>query len=226
MNNIIKVTVYTFIFILLSLIFGYLTFTVLSFSRTVEVPDLYGKGIVEASKLLSSKGLYLIIEGDDYSSHIPVGHILSQNVPAGSKVKERRAIKVIISKGPRIELMPTLVNETLFDAESMLLQKGLKIAKVIRVHSDTVEKDRILAQKPEPGEKVSDHIVVVVSLGPHDVIYYCPDFKGMSAEQTTKLVEKLGMKIKTEGYGSYVVAQKPFAGAHVKKGDTIYLQLE
>jgi beta-lactam-binding protein with PASTA domain len=225
MSNLIKVPLYIFIFIILGLIFGYITFGILSFSRTVEVPDLYGKSSVEASKLLKEKGLYLNIEGEDYDSAVMPGYILKQDVPANKKVKEGRAIKVIVSKGPRVQSIPMLVNETLSNAESILFQKGLKIAKIIRVHSDKVEKDRIIAQKPEPTEKVSDYITVLVSLGPHEVIYYCPDFKGMPVEKAKELIEKLNLKIETEGSGNSVKTQKPNAGSYVKTGDTIYLQL-
>jgi len=212
-------------FILLGLIFGYLTFKGLSFSRTVEVPNLYGKSPLESNKLLTKNGLYLKIEGDDYDPAVPPGNILRQDVPAGNKVKERRGIKVVISKGPRVKSVPILVNETLLNAEPMLLQKGLKIAKVIMVHSDTVEKDKIVAQKPGPDEEVSDHITVLVSLGPYDVIYHCPDFKGMSFEQAKDIIKKLNLKIETEGSGEEIETQKPEPGRRVKAGDTIYLKL-
>lgn len=224
-SNLIKFPLYTLVFVLLGLIFGYLTFKTLSFSRTVEVPDLYGKSLLESNKLLTKNGLYLKIEGEDYDPIVPQGSILRQDVPAGNKVKNRRGIKVIISKGSRVKSVPMLVNETLLNAESILLQKGLKIAKVIMVHSDTVEKDRIVAQKPEPDERVSDHITVLVSLGPYDIIYYCPDFKGMSFEQAKELIEKLNLKIETGGEGSNIKAQKPGPGTRVKAGDTIHLKL-
>jgi serine/threonine-protein kinase len=224
--NILRIPLYILAFISLGLIFGYLTFKALSFSRTVEVPALYGKSLVEANELLTKSGLYLKIEGEDYDATVQQGHILKQDVPAGEKVKEGRGIKVILSKGPRVQSIPVLVNETLINAESILFQKGLKIAKVIMVHSDTVEKDRIVSQKPEPEEKVSNYITVLVSLGPHEVIYYCPDFKGMAIEEAKELMEKLNLKGETAGYGKMVRAQKPNPGTYVKKGETIYLQLE
>ena len=224
-SNLIKLPIYTLAFILLGLIFGYLTFKVLSFSRTVEVPNLYGKSPLESNKLLTRNGLYLKIEGEDYDPAVPPGNILRQDVPEGNKVKERRGIKVVISKGPRVKSVPMLANETLLNAESMLLQKGLKIAKVIMVHSDTVEKDKIVAQKPGPDEEVSDHITVLVSLGPYDVIYHCPDFKGMSFEQAKDIIKKLNLKIETEGSGEEIETQKPEPGRRVKAGDTIYLKL-
>ncbi|MFH1703990.1 MAG: PASTA domain-containing protein [Nitrospirota bacterium] len=220
-----KVLFYMLSFILLGLIFGFLTFKILSFSRTVEVPDLYGKSSVEASKLLREKGLNLKIEGEDYDSSILPGHILKQDVPAKKKVKERRGIKVILSKGPRVQSIPVLVTETLSNAEALLIQKGLKIAKVIRVHSNKIEKDRIIAQDPEPTEKVSDYITVLVSSGPHEVIYYCPDFKDMPADEAKELIERLNLKMVTSGSGDLVRAQKPKPKTYVKTGDTIYLQL-
>jgi serine/threonine-protein kinase len=224
-SNLMKVLFYMLSFILLGLIFGFLTFKILSFSRTVEVPDLYGKSSVEASKLLREKGLNLKIEGEDYDSSILPGHILKQDVPAKKKVKEGRGIKVILSKGPRVQSIPVLVTETLSDAEALLIQKGLKIAKVIRVHSNKIEKDRIIAQDPEPTEKVSDYITVLVSSGPHEVIYYCPDFKDMPADEAKELIERLNLKMVTSGSGDLVRAQKPKPKTYVKTGDTIYLQL-
>jgi len=225
MSKLVRIPVYIFFFISLGLIFGYLTFKILSFSRTVEVPELYGKSLVEANALLAGKGLYLKIEGEDFDPAMLPGHVLKQDVPAKKKVKEGRGIKVIVSKGPRVQSIPVLVNETLSNAESILLQKGLKIAKVIRVHSDTIEKDRVVAQRPEPSEKVSDYITVLVSLGPHEVIYYCPDFNGMAVEKAKELIEGLSLKAETGGSGNYVKAQKPKSGTYVKAGDTIYLQL-
>lgn len=224
-SNFMKVLFYMLSFILLGLIFGFLTFQILSFSRTVEVPDLYGKSSVEASKLLREKGLNLKIEGEDYDSSILPGHILKQDVPGKKKVKEGRGIKVILSKGPRVQSIPVLVTETLSNAEALLIQKGLKIAKVIRVHSNKIEKDRIIAQDPEPTEKVSDYITVLVSSGPHEVIYYCPDFKDMLADEAKELIERLNLKMVTSGSGDRVRAQKPNPKTYVKTGDAIYLQL-
>lgn len=224
-RNLAKYPVYILSFIILGLVFGYLTFNVLSFSRTVEVPDLHGRSLLESNKLLTDRGLYLKIEGEDYDSYIPQGNIVRQDIPAGNKVKERRGIKVVISKGPRVKSVPMLVNETLANAETLLSQEGLKVAKVIGVHSDIVEKDKIVAQAPDPDGPVSDEITVLVSLGPYVRLYHCPDFKGMSAEQAQQLIKKLNLAAETEGSGEKVEAQKPEPGKQIKTGDTIHLKL-
>jgi beta-lactam-binding protein with PASTA domain len=224
-NNLIKFPVYVLVFILLGLLFGYLTFKILSFSRTVEVPSLYGKSLLESNKLLTGKGLYLKIEGEDYDPVVSPGHVIRQDIPPGNKVKEKRGIKVIISKGPRVKSIPVLVNETLFNAESLLLQKGLKISKVIHVHSDTIDKDRIIAQRPGPNEQISDYLTVLVSLGHYDKNYFCPDFRDMSFEKAHEIIKKLNLKMEVRGEGEMVETQKPEPGVLIKSGDTIRLKL-
>jgi beta-lactam-binding protein with PASTA domain len=216
---------YVLAFTMLGLLFGYLTFKVLSFSRTVEVPDLYGRSLPEAGKILTPKSLSLKLGGENYDALIPSGNIIRQDIPAGSKVKERRVIKVIVSKGPRVKSVPMLVNQTLGDAEALLLQKGLMIAKVIPVHSATIEKNRILSQKPGPDDQLSDAITVLVSLGPYEKNYYCPDFQGMSLKQAAELLKQMDLKGITEGAGQTVLSQKPEPGKQIKTGDIIYLQL-
>jgi beta-lactam-binding protein with PASTA domain len=225
MDKFIKITAYVFAFILLGLVFGFLTFKLLSFSRTVQMPELNGKSLVEANRLLNDIGLYIKIEGEDYDAAVPQGNIIKQDIPAGNKVKERRGIKVVISKGPRVSSVPMIVNETITNAETTLLQKGLKIGKVIMVHSDIVEKDKIISQKPEPNEQVSDVVTVLVSQGPYDKIYHCPDFKVMPLEQANILIKKLNLKSVTEGSGEMIEAQRPEPGKQIKSGDTIYLKL-
>jgi serine/threonine-protein kinase len=225
MNKFLKIPFYIFIFILLGLVFGFLTFKLLSFSRTVQMPELQGKSLVEANRLLTDIGLYIKIEGEDYDAAIPQGNIIKQDIPAGNKVKERRGIKVVISKGPRVRSVPMIVNEPITNAETTLLQKGLNIGKVIMVHSDIVEKDKIISQKPEPNEQVSDVVTVLVSQGPYDKIYHCPDFKDISLEQANILIKKLNLKSVTEGSGEMIESQRPEPGKQIKAGDTIYLKL-
>ncbi|MDI6744697.1 MAG: PASTA domain-containing protein [Thermodesulfovibrionales bacterium] len=213
-------------FVLVVLLFAYATFKLLSFSRTVDVPELSGKSIVEANELLSQKGLNLKVEGEDYDSDVPAGHIIRQDLPSGIRIKEQRSIRVFVSKGPRVQSLPPVVGESLDKAESLLLQNGLKAAKVIRVHSNSAEKGRVIAQKPMPGEKITERITLIVSSGRYETIYYCPDFQGMIRQEAVQLAEKLGLKAGITDMGEIVKSQKPRPGSQIKTGDTVYLQTE
>ena len=226
MNNFLRIPLFFALFILLGLSFGFITFKILSFSRTVEVPSLTNLTMLEANESLSRAGLYLKIEGEDFASTIQAGRIVRQDIPAGNKVKEKRAIKVIVSKGPRVSSIPLLVEKPLSDAESLLMQKGLTIGEVISAHSDSVEKGKIIAQKPEAHERLSDNITVLVSLGPHELTYYCPDFLNKSFENAKEAADKLGLVLEAKGTGQIVAAQRPKPGSLVKNMDKIYLELK
>jgi beta-lactam-binding protein with PASTA domain len=225
-NSLFRLPLIFGMFVVLGLSFGYLTFNVLSFSRTVSVPPLVNLTLLEANEALSRAGLYLKIEGEDYDVSMQTGRILRQDIPPGNSVKEKRTIKVVVSKGPRVYSLPSIVNEKLADAESILIQKGLRIGRIINVHSDTVEKGMIVAQKPEPDEKVSDNIIVLVSLGPHELSYYCPDFTNKDLEGVKETAGKMNLLVETKSQGNLVKAQKPKPGSIVKSGEKIYLDMK
>jgi beta-lactam-binding protein with PASTA domain len=226
MNNFLKIPLFFTLFILLGLSFGFLTFKILSFSRTVAVPSLTDMTMLEANEALSREGLYLKIEGEDFDATVQAGRIIRQDVPAGNKVKEKRAIKVIVSKGPRVSSIPMLVGKSFPDAESLLLQKGLSIGEVIYVHSDGAEKGKVIAQKPEPHERLGDKITVLVSLGPYELIYFCPDFLDKSIGNAKEIAGNIGLMLETKGSGSIVSSQKPKPGSLVTNKDKIFIELK
>lgn len=235
LRKIIAIPLYILGFVFVGLLSGYLAFKVLSFSRTVEVPDLRGKTLVEANGLLIKNGLHLKVEGEDYDPVITPGLIVRQDVPAGNKVKERRGIKVFLSKGPKVWTIPELVGLTVEEAESVLSASGLRVARIIRLHSNTVENGRIIAQRPNPDE-ISESapqdvdrrrgLSLVVSLGPHETIYYCPDFSGRNRDEAMGLAEKLGLVPQLAGSGETVRSQRPRPNSPIKTGETLYLHLE
>lgn len=226
LNSFLRASLFFALFVVLGLTFGFLTFKILSFSRTVEVPLIMNMTVIEAAKELGKAGLDLKIEGEDFDSVIPSGKIIRQDVPAGKTVKEKRAVRIVISKGPKVLSIPLLVNETLQNAESILLQKGLRIGKVINVHSDAVAKGVIVAQGPEPDDKLTDMITVLVSTGPHDQAYYCPDFQGKQIEDVREVAQKMGLEIETQGTGSIVTIQRPRPGTVIKSSEKLYLEMK
>jgi serine/threonine-protein kinase len=131
-----------------------------------------------------------------------------------------------MSKGPRVSSIPLLVQETLQDAESMLIQKGLRIGKVISVHSDSAEKGIIIAQNPEPDDKLTDLITVLVSAGPHEHTFTCPDFHGKPLEDAREIAKKMALAVETQGEGTTITAQKPKPGSLIRSGDKLYLEMK
>lgn len=227
-------------FILLGLVSGYLAFKALSFSKTVDVPDLRGKTLIEANGLLTKKRLYLKVEGEDYDPQIVPGRIVRQDVPAGNKVKEQRGIKVFLSKGPKVWSIPELTGQTIEEAEPAIAKSGLRIEKIIHLHSDSVEKDKIIAQRPNPDEvawgspsqKPEESgarqygLSLIVSSGPYQMIYSCPEFSGRTMEEALALAERLRLNVQLSGDGERVKSQRPKPHTLIKSGEPIHLQME
>jgi len=239
LRKLITIPLYVLGFVLMGLLSGYLAFKILSFSKTVEVPDLRGKTLVEANGLLIRQGLYLKVEGEEYDPIIVPGRIVRQDVPPGNKVKEQRGIKVFLSKGPKVWAIPELTGQTLEEAESVVSKSGLRVEKIIRLHSNSVEKDKVIAQRPHPDEPLGGGppqkpqdimahrgLSLIVSSGPYETVYFCPDFTGKTKDDASGLAEKLRLILEFAGSGERVRAQKPKPNALVKSGETIHLQLE
>ncbi len=240
MKKALTVPLFVLGFVLLGLLSGYTAFKILSFSRTVEVPDLKGKTVVEANEMLTKKGLYLKVEGEDYDSAIPPGSVVRQDVPPGNQVKDQRGIKVLLSRGPKIWSIPQVSGMNLEEAEQAVAGSGLRIEKIIRLHSDRVEKDMIIAQRPDPDETLGagapqspqdllgqrHGLSLVVSSGPYNRVYNCPDFLGRSKEEALGLAHRLNLNVDISGSGERVASQRPKPNTIVKSGETLHLQME
>lgn len=239
LRKLATIPVYILAFILMGLLSGYLAFVILSFSKTVEVPDLRGKTLFEANDLLNKRGLYLKVEGEEYDETVVPGRIVRQDVPPGNKVKERRGIKVFLSKGPKIWSIPELSGLTLEEAETAAAAGGMRIEKVIRTHSSSIEKDVVIAQRPQPDETLGGGVpqkpqdlaqgrglTLIVSSGPYDMIFLCPDFSGKTRDEVMGTAEKLRIKLEITGSGERVKAQKPKPYSLIKSGETVHIQLE
>lgn len=152
--------------VVLGFLSGYLSLTLIVSSGKVEVPDLKGKDIVQANQILKEKGLYIRIDGEEYSE-LPTGVVFKQTPPAGSIVKKGREIGVILSKGLKFSVMPDVTGMELEEAEKILTEKGIPIERIIYLHSDKYPEKTVIAQRPEPQEG-GKSIKLIVSLGKKD----------------------------------------------------------
>lgn len=228
MNKYRNIIIYSAVFATLALVSGLITFRVMVTRMTVEVPDLAGMELAQADRALEDRGLYLKVIGSKNDGSIPRGHVISQDVQAGSKMKGMGEVKVIVSKGPAVENIPGVVGEQIDEAMKLFTQKGLE-ARVVKVHSDTVEENTVIAQWPLPEDWDGQNITLVTSLGAYTVEYFCPSFEGLLKDDALTLARQLGLNVEltaAKSEPSAVEDQKPLPGETIAKGDTVYLQLK
>ncbi len=203
--------------------------------KTVTVPDVTGKTMVEAEELLRPLGLKLQIELELNSDRFDSGQIMSQSPSSNSVVKSGQSVRVNISKGKAQETVPNIVGKTQSSAKTVLQTYGYKLGSVGQSYHSEIAKGSVISQSPAAGTALASGATVniVVSMG--------LDPASEAAAQTLNLVETplddaliiLQNKGLTIGAITYaynatvpqgsVISQNPGAGTIVEEGTAVDL---
>ena len=203
-------------------------------SSEVEVPHIEGLTLKEATRVLSTVQLSLNHSGDRYASDAPEGSIVSQLPRGGSRTKEGRRIRAIVSKGPRTHAVPDLIGSTSRVAEVATQQANYVIGHVSTVTLGVVEGDRkgkVLAQFPPAGSSsaVTPRIDILIESG-GPTSYVMPEFLGKSVNEVKPFLNSEKMKLDRVHYRlqhgtqkGTVIGQFPRPGHVVKSNQGIRL---
>ncbi len=228
LSPILKVLGFLFGLVLLGLVSTVVTMQVLTWGRTVVVPNLVGKDMVAAISLAEQAGLHVKVRGEAQDPLVGKDQVARQDPPEGTRVKEGQSIGVFVNRDRKDLGVPTVEGETLRKAEVALRQQGLRVGEVSRVHSEKAGKEVVLVQHPPPhtllgrGEKVD----LLVSLGPRPVWLRMPEVVGKRLEEAVWQMELLGLEAaRPRGAGEswVVIEQKPKAGQPVMQGGSVEL---
>jgi serine/threonine-protein kinase len=231
MRKLVRYPIYILIFIAVCSAAGYITFRVMGAGLTVTVPNVSSMSIKDAESAIENIGLSMLVKSEKYDPNVPLGHIIEQDIEPGSHIRGHAEVKVVASKGPEVRLIPSVLDESLENAKNIFMQKGIVVSKIINVHSESLEKGKVIAQRPAPEEWTGEGITLVVSAGPYDTIYYCPSFQGMLKEDALLLAAELGLNVKLKESSDadaglkIVIKQQPPPGSEKKMGETVYLTI-
>lgn len=198
----------------------------------VKTPDVTGMDLVSTIDALNQRGLLLKVERSEPHVSVPKDSVISQTPAPGTGIKKGRPVRVVVSLGSSESMTPNIIAEHFRKAEIMIRQAGFLPAEVSRVHSDSVERDRVIAQDPaaymplEKGGKIS----MLVSAGKRQSRFVMPGLAGKKAEEAVKAVDRMGLhhrivyKTSRETAASkerIVTGQKPGAGHPVSSDDVV-----
>lgn len=170
-----------------------------SSGETFVVPDLRGYTIEEAMALpeVTEQG-FTIKEGRRVASEeVPADHIVGQDREPEDEVKAgEREITVDISTGNGEIEMPDVYNKDQKVAESLLRSRGLKV-KVETAHSEEITQDYVISQTPDKGEMLEPgtEVTIVVSLGRQNLDIPMIPVTGMTLEEATNALTKMGLRV-------------------------------
>ena len=230
-SKIVKITVGVAVALLL-LVFGVAAFkmagSVAVSNKEVQVPNIVGKNVDDAKKQLEDLNLILVEATREHSDQ-PEGTILKMNIEAGTMVKEKSEIRVIVSGGGTKISMPDLESYDIDTARTILNSLGLKISEQSEEFSDNVPRGQIMRQTPKKDTEVTsaDKITIVVSKGPEVKLTAVPNVKGLDTEAAKNRLSdaKLKMAIEeretqNEGENGKVLSQS-IEGSKVEQGTTV-----
>ena len=168
---------------------GPITLKVSSGPKMVNVANLEGKTLVEATALILQSG-FVLGEVSSWFNTAPIGTVYAHSGGGSTKVPEGSAIDLEISLGS-IPLVANLDQET---AVNVVQVAGLKVKSIITEFSETVAKGQAIALIPlaEPLGKGGE-VNLVVSKG-SDIVTM-PRVVGETIRASKTLLESLGLVV-------------------------------
>jgi len=138
-----------------------------------QLPDVAGMDATEATSLMESRGL-VVTQTQAESEEIDAGKAISWVVPEqtglapGDEVLKGTAVQLLVSTGPALREVPSIIGLTLDQAKEVLDPLRLDLIETPPSNSNVAAEGLIGAQSPPPGEKVArdSGIAFSISLGP------------------------------------------------------------
>jgi eukaryotic-like serine/threonine-protein kinase len=197
--------------------------------REVTMPNLVGKNVSEASKMLQSRGLVLRVADRIYSDQ-PINVVLRQAPTAGLLMKVSQQAHVVLSLGQRQLQIPMLEGNSLRASRVELLRQGLQVGEVSAVTMPDQPADAIVLQNPKPGSgAATPRVDVLISQGPKEASYVMPHLVGLNETEAQRRLDHGQMRRKVNYVGApqwphgSVIDQTPMAGAKVSASATVEL---
>ncbi|MEW5733628.1 MAG: PASTA domain-containing protein [Thermodesulfobacteriota bacterium] len=199
---------------------------------TVVVPDMEGKDLVSAMRILTGLGLDAKLTGMENSQTVPRNQVLLQDPAPGKSVKKGRSVLLTLSAGPRSLLMPDLSGTDVRAAKIRVEESGLPEPRVSWIYTANTPRDQVISQMPLAGQKttVDEQPALLISLGPSPAGIKMPDLAGLSPDTAAMELERAGLAAGTVRTVSEptqpedtILEQKPPAGFRVYKGALVEL---
>lgn len=200
----------------------------------VAIPNIVGLKSDEAKKLVEEKGLKFLVV-DNEKSDKPAGTITRCSPEEGTMVKSGSTVRVYVSGGSSNNTVPDLKEININTAKDILKSDGITLGNVTYEFSDTIEKDNIIRQTPDPDTPVdsSTKVDLVVSKGPETPMTTVPKLKGLTYDQAVAALKNSNLNAGTVTYiqtkdktqDKVVEDSNPQEGSSVKQGSSVALSV-
>ncbi|MEX2551737.1 MAG: Stk1 family PASTA domain-containing Ser/Thr kinase [Actinomycetota bacterium] len=193
----------------------------------IEVPDVVGKPVDEATRLIREAGLTSEIIRRQFSPNLPAFSVISQDPEDGLKVKEGVTVQLVVSQGPEQVDVPDLKGATRQEAEQRLIDAGLTLGDISSQPDEVIEEGKIVGQSPPAGSKQDKGGQVSLILSSGKELVAVPSVVDVDQQTAETRIREAGLEPKVEqGCDSskpedQVIDQNPAPGTKVKEREPV-----
>ncbi|MDQ1615669.1 MAG: eukaryotic-like serine/threonine-protein kinase [Actinomycetota bacterium] len=122
----------------------------------VDVPDVTGKPLDQAQQMLNDVGLVPQTVAEHYNREVPANAVISQS-PSSGQLLKNSTVKLVVSKGPPLVLVPNVRDMKVKDAIKVLTDAGFQVEQ-----QGTRFLDRVFQQSPGGGDMAPEGSTVTI----------------------------------------------------------------
>lgn len=161
----------------------------------VNVPNVRGKSLAQATATLHRAGLQLHVSGHAPSSAVPKNYVLAEHPSPGTAIKEGQTVDVVTSSGPVMVSVPDVRLEDVFQARQELQSLGLKT--VTHRVANHLPKGEVVRQSPAPSSSIPQgHTVTLwVSKGSNQATQIMPNLEQLTVPEAASELIGLNMTV-------------------------------
>ena len=198
--------------------------------RYVEVPDVTGMSVGEASRTLAVAELSLVEAGEEPSDNVPSGSVVRTDPGVGDRARAGSSVDVITSTGPELIAVPSVTGMSVDEATTAITGAGLALGNTDNVYSADAPAGDVVGSRPEAGstQRPGTEVTLLVSNGsePIDI----PNVVGQPLAEAKARMGDAGLvttvREETAPAGTpsgQVTATEPAVGTTVQVGSTVTL---
>ena len=188
------------------------------------VPTVIGEKEDKATQILEDAG-FEVTPRKIPRANTPVGKVLEQDPPAGSRAPEGSSVVITVSAGLGKAIVPDVKGAELADARKRLEDVGFK-PEVTHEHSDRVKKGVVIGTAPPAGTRLElkSSVTIQVSSGPR--VIEVPSVVGLDQGEAEGEIRQAGLVPRVHKQESpepegQVIDQIPDAGSSAQHGDSV-----
>jgi len=162
-------------------------------TTSVQMEDVIGMSLEDATKLLKDKGLFVKAKYEP-SDIYEKGLVINSDILPGENVDSGATITLTVSSGTDGVEVPDIIGDTSAEAISKLEYEGFTVNKT-EAYSNTVTQGNVISQSPEAGQVApkASAITIIVSKGVEEVKARIPNVIGKSDTDAQTAITDLGL---------------------------------